>query len=180
MHSTLLHIDLCTQVDGSGLGIRSYTTVFRHKTCDRITIVYVRDRIRRNTETVSDRIFPIYGRKWAYTGKPRYADHEFLPYWNHKPFYQTGSISDSTSVNTPSIRSNSSIKTNGSKRKKLNSINLKKYSLFVELLTRNDLKSINLKKYSLFVELLTRNDLKSIKKLKYLLFLDTIHRDDLK
>ena len=56
-----------TQVDRYGLRKRSftivygavydrihakyapYTTVFRHKTCDRITIVYARDRIRRNT-----------------------------------------------------------------------------------------------------------------------------------
>jgi hypothetical protein len=86
--------------------------------------VTVYDEIRRNMETVSDRIFPLYGRKWTYTGKPRYTDRDFLPYWNHKPFYQasheTGSISDAASLPTPSIRSNSSIKTNRSKRKKLN------------------------------------------------------------
>jgi hypothetical protein len=110
--------------------------------------VAVYDEIRWNTETVSDRIFPVYGRKWAYTGKSRYTDRDFLPYWNHKPFYQTGhetgSIFDSASASlpNPSVRSNSPIKTNRSKRKKLNKINLKKYSLFVELLTRNDLKSI--------------------------------------
>ncbi len=96
----------------NGLGIRSFTIVYG--------VVY--DEISRNTETVSDRIFPIYRRKWAYTGKPRYTDHDFLPYWNHKPFYQTGqetgSISNSASLPTPSIRSNSSIKIHRSKRKK--------------------------------------------------------------
>ncbi len=47
-------------------------TVFLRITCDSITIVYVRDRIRRNTETVNgvftlvnDRIVSVYGRKRA-------------------------------------------------------------------------------------------------------------------
>ena len=53
-----------------------YTTVFGRKTCDRITIVFDRDRIRRNTakygdrigafSVVNDRIIPVYGRKRPY------------------------------------------------------------------------------------------------------------------
>ncbi len=72
--------------------------------------------------------------------KTTYTDHDFLPHWNHKPFYQTGheagSISDSAPLPTPSVRLNSSIKTNRSK------INKKefKYLLFLDIIHRNDLK----------------------------------------
>jgi hypothetical protein len=36
--------------------IRSFTTIFRRITCDRITVVDLRDRIRRKTEQNGDRI----------------------------------------------------------------------------------------------------------------------------
>ena len=75
---------ITTQVDRYGLRKRSftivygavydrihakyapYTTVFRHKTCDRITIVYARDRIRRNTAKYGGRKRSVYRRKRPY------------------------------------------------------------------------------------------------------------------
>ena len=70
---------MTTQVEHYGLCKRSFTTVFRRITCDRITVVYLRDRIRSNTI--------VYGKKTEQNGdyiRPPYTesvnDRFFSPY----------------------------------------------------------------------------------------------------
>ncbi len=94
-----------------------YTTVFLRITWPSITVVYLHDRVRRNTEKYGDRIRSVYARKRPYFGKLRHIDHDFFAFlchplqrWNQstdqsdkmacdrsvyrstdrKPFYQTG------------------------------------------------------------------------------------------